>query len=193
MLFKQPPSVRSNAVLKHPFNRDHDHYLGAPDAPLEIVLYGDFLCLFCGELYTTLKLLQQCFDRQVRLVYRHFPMVSLHSLSLEAALAAEAASLQGKFWNMHDLIFQNQIYLVRSSFSRFADELNLKSNPFGNSMGYKTLIYKVSSDLDNGIKNGVIGTPTLFINGTRYTGFHDLENLSKTCLHVIRESCMLFQ
>jgi protein-disulfide isomerase len=171
--------------LMMPFNISRDHFWGLPGSHLEIVEYGDFQCPHCGDIYSSMRLLQEYFGDQLRFIFRHYPLPSIHPLSLEAAMASEAAAFHGKFWEMHDLIFENQLFLVRSSFSRFADQISLNSVLYTNRIDHQKLLKRVLDDFDSGLKSGVIGTPTLFINGERYNGFLDTENLYNACSYAI--------
>jgi protein-disulfide isomerase len=186
MFLKWQTSRDIGTSLKLPFTVSRDHFLGLPESHLEIVEYGDFQCSHCGEIYSSMRLLRGHFGDQLRFIFRHYPLPSVHPLSLEAALASEAAALHGRFWEMHDLIFENQRFLVRSSFSRFADEIGLNGVPYANSIGRRKLLNRVLDDFDSGLQNGVIGTPTLFINGERYNGFLDTENLYDACGYAIK-------
>lgn len=172
-------------MLKLPFSCKRDNFIGLVNAPLELLLYGDFQCQHCGEVYTSVKLLQRYMGDHIRFVFRHFPLLTLHPLALEAAVAAEAAALQGRFWEMYDMIFEQQSYLVRSSFSKFAEKIGLDINSFENSLERKTLIHKVVNDFESGVKSGVDCTPTFFIDGHRYSGFEDFESLYKTCKYAM--------
>ena len=103
-------------MLKMPFCIERDNFFGDAAAPIELVQYGDFQCQHSGSVYTAVKLLQEYLGAELKFIFRHFPLPSLHPLALEAAVASEAAAMQGKFWQMHDMIFEQQKYLVRSSF-----------------------------------------------------------------------------
>lgn len=157
------------------------HFSGLQEAALELVEYGDFMCEHCAEVYPAIKLLQEKLGSSMRFVYRHYPLHAIHPLALEAAIATEAAALQGKFWYMHDMIYENQKHLLRSSFSRFAESINLDLNTFEDSRGHKQLLHKVINDYEKGVQCGVTGTPTFVINGKRYNGFDDFESLYRAC------------
>ena len=159
------------------FRVDYDHYYGCPGAPIELVEYGDFQCNYCGEVYPVIKQLQDCFGDLLKFVYRHFPVSNQHTLALPAAIAAEAAANQGKFWYMHDMIYENQKYLSRTSFSEFAGEIELDIKSFEDCREHKKLLRKVTGDFASGVRSGVDSTPTFFINGMRYEGFDDFGNL----------------
>src|SRR5580658_6513234 len=164
--------------MLHPiFRTDYDHYYGCPLAPIELVQYGDFQCEYCAEVYPVIKWLQDSFGDHLKFVYRHFPIPTRHPLSLQAAVATEAAALQGKFWYMHDMIYENQKYLTRTSFSTFASEIELDTEAFDDCREHRKLFQKVISDFEGGVRSGVDSTPTFFINGVRYVGFDDFENL----------------
>ncbi len=179
-------------ILKHPFNESFDRFAGYPSAPIELLMYGDFQCEFCGDVYVVIKLLQEYLGDDLKFVFRHYPLLTLHPLSLDAAVACEAAASQGMFWAMYDKIYANQRYLVRSSFSRFAEEIGLQINKFENSREHKKLIRKVIGDFESGVKSGVDGTPTFFINGRRYNGFEDFQSLFKTCSYAINLNRMAY-
>jgi protein-disulfide isomerase len=169
------------SMLKMPFNSARDHYQGSLTAPIELMQYGDFQCPHCVEAYPGIKMLIETLGSNIRFVYRHYPLPNIHPLALEAAVAAEAAGFQDKFWYMHDMIFENQKYLLRSSFSTFAKEIELDLEAYENNNKHKRLFHKVINDFESGIKSAVDGTPTFFINGNKYNGFNDFEGLYKTC------------
>jgi protein-disulfide isomerase len=164
--------------MLHPnFRTDYDHYQGCPLAPIELVQYGDFQCEHCADVYPVIKWLQDSFGNHLKFVYRHYPIPTRHPLSLQAAVASEAAALQGKFWHMHDIIYENQKYLTRTSFSEFAREIDLDSQAFEDCREHRKLFQKVISDFEGGVKSGVDSSPTFFINGARYDGFDDFDSL----------------
>lgn len=164
--------------MVHPtFNKDYDHYQGCPFAPIELIQYGDFQCEYCAEAYPVIKWLQDSFGELLKFVYRHYPIPTRHPLSLEAAVATEAAALQGKFWHMHDMIYENQKYLTRTCFSEFAREIDLDVKAFEDCREYRKLHRKVICDFETGVKSGVDSTPTFFILGVRYHGFDDFNSL----------------
>ena len=167
------------------FENQSRHRLGNVDAPLELVQYGDFLCEYCAAVYPAIKELVEKLGNNIRFVFRHFPLHSVHPLAVEAAKAAEAAARQGKFWYMHDMIFENQKYLLRSSFSGFAEAIDLDLKSFEESRGHKSLLQNVVNDFESGHKLGVNYTPAFFINGKRYNGFDDFESLYRTCNYTL--------
>jgi protein-disulfide isomerase len=175
-----------NHKLAVPFNTYTDHYQGNPDAPIQLVQYGDFQCMHCGDVYTIIKCLQKCLGNHLLFVFRHYPLPAKHPLSLEAAIAVEAAALQGKFWQMHNAVFEQQLFLVRSSFCWLAEELELDMTAFYDCRKRTRLMTKPLADFEDGIKSGVDGTPTFFINGQKYTGAADFESLYQACCYAIQ-------
>ena len=167
-----------------------DHFYGLMEAPVQLIQYGDFLCEHCADVYPAIKLLQEKMGNDIIYIFRHYPLHTIHPLALEAAIASEAAALQGKFWYMHDMIFENQKHLLRSSFSGFAEMINLDMKTFEDSRGHKQLFHKVINDFEKGAQFGVNSTPTFFINGQRYNGFDDFESLYRTCSYAANYSRM---
>ncbi|HEX9511551.1 MAG TPA: DsbA family protein [Puia sp.] len=166
------------------FDSNHDNYSGNINAPIELVEYGDFQCEYCANVYPVIRAIQDVLGSGMRFIFRHFPFPRVYSHAIEAAVAAEAAGRQGKFWAMHNLILENQKFLTHSSYSWFAEEIKLNIREFEQDRGDYKVIRKISNDLENGVKSGVNCTPTLFINRIRYTGFTDFKSLYHTCLYV---------
>ncbi|GGB05331.1 DsbA family protein [Puia dinghuensis] len=176
--------------MLHPnFRTDYDHYLGCPRAPLELIQYGDFQCEHCADVYPVIKWLLDSFGDRLKFVYRHYPIPTRHPLSLEAAVATESAALQGKFWYMHDIIYENQKFLTRTSFSEFAREIDLDTCAFEDCREHRKLFRKVISDFEGGVRGGVDSSPTFFINGARYNGFNDFENLYSALQNINQFEC----
>ncbi len=153
--------------LTPPVN-NNDHILGNADAPLELVEYGDYECPYCGRAYPIVKDIQQQLRTDMKFVFRNFPLSKIHPHAFSAAVATEAAGLQGKFWEMHDVIFENQMTLDAENIFRFASILGLDIERFKNDIQQKPLIDKVEKDFESGIRSGVNRTPTFFINGNKY-------------------------
>jgi protein-disulfide isomerase len=167
-------------MLKYLFDHTKEHYFGNPQAPIELMEYGDFQCAHSATVYAEIKKLQQAMGDQLKFVFRHYPF-SGHSLAFDAAVLAEAASLQGKFWQMHDLFLENQEELSLSVLSMFAEEIGIDLASIKDNQMYEQLVQKVNNDLESGRENLVFETPVFFINGYRYTGYRDFESLYKTC------------
>jgi protein-disulfide isomerase len=166
------------------FRTDYDHFQGSPLAPIELIQYGDFQCVYCGDVYPTIKWLQDSFGDLLKFVYRHYPIPTRHPLALQAAVATEAAAMQGKFWLMHDMIYENQKHLTRTSLSDFAREIDLDPQAFEDCREHRKLFRKVISDFEGGVKSGVNSSPTFFVNGVRYDGFDDFDSLYSALVNV---------
>jgi protein-disulfide isomerase len=147
-----------------------DHVQGNPDAPIELVEYGDFECPFCGQAYNSVKAVQAALGDHLRFVFRNFPLAQAHPHALPAAQAAEAAGLQGRFWEMHDVLFEHQDKLDEPSLFRFAGALGLDMERFGRDFASPEVAAKIRADFLSGARSGVNGTPTFFVNGERYDG-----------------------
>ena len=143
-----------------------DHALGASHAPVTVVEYGDFECPNCKQAAPAVKLLLERFPGRVRLVYRHFPLEEVHPHALQAALAAEAAAGQGKFWPMHDLLFDNQRHLKAPQLRGYAQRLELDMLRYDAEMEGELYLQRVREQVEGGERSGVRGTPTFFLNGS---------------------------
>jgi protein-disulfide isomerase len=147
---------------------EYDHIEGRKDAPVELVEYGDYQCPYCGEAYPIVKFIQKQLGNNLRFVFRNFPLKNIHPDAVRAAIASEAAGLQGKYWQMHDLLFENQKRLNPHSLLGYAKELNLNMDQFEADLVDQRLEKKVLDDFYNGLRRGVNATPTFFINGEKY-------------------------
>jgi protein-disulfide isomerase len=161
----------------------NDHAQGPLDAPAVLVEYGDYQCPKCAQAYPVVKAIQERFEGAVCLVFRNMPMTQVHPYAQLAAEAAEAAGAQGKFWEMHDALYENQRYLGRELIGSLARELKLDIALFENNLAAHRFRQRVRRDFMGGIRSGVNGTPTFFINGERYNGH--LEELALTVQEVI--------
>ncbi|APR85345.1 Na+/H+ antiporter NhaA [Minicystis rosea] len=155
-----------------------DHIRGASDALVTLVEYGDFECPFCGRAHLVIREVEKRLGREMRFVFRHFPLAEAHPHALEAAEAAEAASVQGKFWPMHDLLFENQDALESEDLIRYAESLSLDVAELSEDLANDTHLDKIKRDLQSGIRSGVNGTPTFFIDGVRFDEPWDPETLT---------------
>ena len=142
-----------------------DHSLGGAHAPVTLVEYGDFECPNCKQAAPAVKLLLERFTGRVRLVYRHFPLEEVHPHALQAALAAEVAAGQGKFWPMHDLLFENQRHLKPAQLRGYAERLELDMVRYDADMADTVYLQRVREDIEGGKLSGVRATPTFFLNG----------------------------
>ena len=152
-----------------------DHVRG--DGPVELTEFGDFECPYCRDAAPSLRRVLERMDGRVRLRFRHFPIASKHPHALRAAAAAEAAGAQGKFWEMHDLLFSNQKALEDSDLVGYARELGLDVERFEADMNDAAASAAVEEDRLLGEAEGVASTPAFFVDGRRYGGFYDVESL----------------
>ncbi len=168
-------------MLKPLFNSGRDHYWGGLNAQVELMQYGGYQCRHSGVSWPVVIQMKEFFGNDLRFVFRHFPLPNIHHLALEAALAAEAAGLQGRFWEMHTKIMNNQFHLNRASLNVLAEETGLDMGEFISDCKRRHLFKKITNDFESGIHSGVNGTPTFFINGYMYNGFDDFNSLYKVC------------
>ncbi|MEO8820081.1 MAG: thioredoxin domain-containing protein [Ginsengibacter sp.] len=140
-----------------------DHAEGKPSATITLVEYGDYQCAHCGEAYPLIKKLMKEFHDELVFVFRNFPDETRPE-SMIAAQAAEAAALQNKFWEMHDLIFEQQEQLTEGNLIYFAESLNLDVKQFDDDRASQNVLSKIESDIESGIRSEVDGTPTFFID-----------------------------
>jgi len=169
-------SATATAKLKPPVGAS-DHVQGPAKAPVTLVEYGDYECPYCGEAYPVVKALQKRLGEQMRFVFRNFPLAEAHPHAEHAAEAAEAAGAQGKFFEMHDLLYENQDALDDEDLVRYAKALDLDVPRFIKEMKAGTHVERVRADFSSGVRSGVNGTPTFFINGVRHDGPFDLRSL----------------
>jgi protein-disulfide isomerase len=154
-----------------------DHAHGPEDAPYTLVEYGDYECPDCGRLYVILRDLQNDIASRLRVVFRHYPLSGIHHHAQQAAEAAEAVGAQGKFWEMHTLLFERQDALRTKDLIRYAGELSLDVERFRNELKNATYSERVRADFIAGVQNGVNHTPGLFLNSVRYEGNWDRESI----------------
>lgn len=155
-----------------------DHVWGREDASVTLVEYGEFECPDCGRAFFQLKELRDHLDSlDARFVFRHLARDEVHPFSVRAALAAEAAGLQGRFWEMHDHLFMHQHSLEYEELDRHALELGLDVERFDRDLTDPRLLAIVTAHGQGAVQSGVTSTPTLFINGRRYNGSHQLEGM----------------
>lgn len=155
--------------LKNPVTPT-DHSQGPEDAPATLVEYGDYQCPHCGHAHSIVKRVQKHFGKQVRFVFRNFPLSQIHPEAEGAAETAEFAAAHGKFWEMHDLLFENQEQLSDSLFLQLAKKLKLPIDAMESALESGEFATRVGSDFSGGVRSGVNGTPTFFINGRRHDG-----------------------
>ncbi|MEX3846550.1 DsbA family protein [Paraburkholderia sp. BR10882] len=149
-----------------------DHVQGAADAPVTLVEYGDFECPYCGAMYPVIKAVQQAMGERLRFVFRQFPLASMHPHALHAAEMSEAAAAIGRFWEAHDVLYENQSALNDGALATYASHIGIRASDLKAAFegAYDE---RIQGDFDGGLRSGVNGTPTLFINGRRYDGDRD--------------------
>jgi protein-disulfide isomerase len=154
-----------------------DHYQGLENAPIVLVEYGDYQCPSCGQAYPILKQVQKAMGDKLKFVFRNFPLAEIHPAAVNAATAAEVAAGQGKFWEMHDVIFEHQYNLSYSQLFKLASMAKLDVTQF--EMEYAKEVYRkrIDADFESGVRSGVNGTPSFFINGEKYNGSWQGESL----------------
>ena len=165
------------AVLTLPVTEGRDHIQGPADAPLTLVEYGDYECPYCGAAYPIIKDIQARMGEQLRFVFRNFPISTSHPHAEHAAEAAEAAAAQSRFWPMHDLLYENQQRLCDQDLRTYADRLGLDLERFDHELAEHIHAPRVHDDFLSGVRSGVNGTPTFYINGARHDDSFDTETL----------------
>jgi protein-disulfide isomerase len=170
------PSSDSLSQLLLPIQPE-DHVEGDPHARYTLVEYGDYECPACGSLFQTIRQLHAQFGDNIRLVFRHYPLSGIHPHAEQAAEAAEAAAAQGRFWEMHDLLFEHQNALRPKDLYKYSEQLGLDSKRFRDELKDRKYEDRVREDFRRGVANGVYGTPGLFVNGIRHNGELDVASI----------------
>jgi len=166
-----------DTVLAVPVDEDRDHIQGPGDAPVTLVEYGDYECPYCGAAYPIVKELQDRMGERLRFVFRNFPITTSHPHAEQAAEAAEAAAAQRRFWEMHDLLYENQRRLSDQDLHAYADQLGLDVDRFDKELADHTHAPRVREDFMSGVRSGVNGTPSFYVNGARHDDSYDVETL----------------
>ena len=164
------------ATLKIPIT-SNDHIQGDEHAPIILVEYGDYQCPHCGRAYPIVKQVQKHFGKRLGFVFRNFPLSEMHPEAEGAAEAAEFAASQGRFWEMHDAIFENQDTLGLPLLLELAEKLGLSAEALERALNDGEYAKRVKDDFLGGVRSGVNGTPTFFINGHRHDGPFEFEDL----------------
>jgi len=163
-------------TLKIPVTQ-HDHIRGPADAPITLVEYGDYECPHCGLAHPIVNAVQEHFARRLRFVFRHFPLNQIHPNAEAAAESAEFAGARGRFWEMHDGIYDNQDRLGLPLLLALAVRLGLSEPELRNALASGEYEPKVRVDFLGGVRSGVNGTPAFFINGERHDGTYEFDDL----------------
>ena len=164
------------AKLSIPISAE-DHLKGDLDAEVNLVEYGDYQCPSCGEAYPIVKRLQKHYGKRLLFVFRNFPLSQMHPQAEAAAEAAEFASAHGKFWEMHDLLYENQQRLRDEDLRTYAERLELDVELFDKQMAEHAHAERIHEDFMSGVRSGVNGTPTFYINGVRHDDSYETEVL----------------
>jgi len=154
-----------------------DHIQGDKNALITLVEYGDYECPYCGAAYPIVKRIQEYFGERLQFVFRNFPLVESHPHAGMAAMTAEFAATHNKFWDMHDMLYENQENLEISDLLAYAKEFNLSDKDLKNAIENEIYNEKIQNDFMGGVRSGVNGTPTFFINEIRHNGSFEYENL----------------
>jgi protein-disulfide isomerase len=160
-----------------PVTSDRDHIQGSSTAPVTLVEYGDYECPYCGRAYPIIKEVQRHLGNKLRFVFRNFPLTEVHPHAQHAAEAAEAAAVQDRFWKMHDYLYEHQQALDDKYLEKYAENLGLNLAKFNIDMSSHVHAGRIREDFLSGVRSGVNGTPTFYINAIRYNGPVDLETL----------------
>ena len=165
-----------------------DHIQGLDTAPVTLVEYGDYECPYCGHAYPIIKQVQKNLGNKLRFIFRNFPITQIHPHAQHAAEAAEVAAAQNKFWEMHDYLYEHQQALDDNHLEKYARRLGLDM------INSNTIFYKhayarrVREDFLSGVRGGVNGTPSFYLNGIRYNDSWNFETLLETLVYTIKEN-----
>ena len=172
------PRSLEEPALTVPVSETRDHIRGPRSARVTLLEYGDFECPHCGRAHLILKQLEDRMKDQYRFVFRHFPLAQMHPHAERSRRGRRGGGAQRRFWQMHDTLFENQDQLDDSSLQEYAFALGLNVLRFVDEIANGVHTKRVREDFSNGVRSGVNGTPTLFINGRRHDGPLDLESLT---------------
>jgi protein-disulfide isomerase len=165
------------AEVTLPVSEDRDHTQGPMDAPVTLLEYGDYECPYCGAAYPIVKQVQARMGERLRFVFRNFPIATSHPHAEQAAEAAEAAAAQGRFWEMHDFLYEHQRHLETADLHAYAEELGLEVDRFDRELAEHAHAARVREDFMSGVRSGVNGTPTFYVNGKRHDSSYDIDTL----------------
>ena len=166
-----------DTVLAVAVDDDRDHIQGPADAAVTLVEYGDYECPYCGAAYPIVKELQARMGDRLRFVFRNFPITTSHPHAEQAAEAAEAGAAQGRFWEMHDLLYENQTQLRDQDLHAYAEQLGIDVERFDKDLAEHVHAPRVREDFMSGVRSGVNGTPSFYVNGARHDDSYDFETL----------------
>jgi len=173
---KHEPTNVTHVALALPVS-GRDHIQGPSDARITLLEYGDYECPYCGAAYPVVKAVQKHLGAKLLFAFRNFPLINSHPHAERAAEAAEAAGTQGRFWEMHDLLYENQQALEDEDIAGYAARLKLDSRRLIDEVSAGAYTARVREDFRMGARAGVNGTPTFYINGQQYGGMPTVEGL----------------
>lgn len=153
--------------------KNNDHQWGNAQASLTLIEYGDYQCPYCARAHSLVERLMKEFGREILFSFRNFPLQEIHPLALHAAQSAEAAGVQGKFWTMHHMIFNNQRKITHNFLRYLAVELSLNMEQFERDQKDETIRARIEEEFEEGLRNGVNRTPTFFLNGERFNHYDE--------------------
>ncbi|MGI9010952.1 MAG: DsbA family protein [Nitrososphaeraceae archaeon] len=171
--------------LTLPVSSSRDHIQGPQKAPITLLEYGDYECPYCGQAFSIVKLVQNLLVDNLRFVFRNFPLTQIHLHAQHAAEAAECAGAQNRFWEMHDILYEHQQALEDEDLESYVELLKLDIPKFQSDLYNHFFADRVREDFLSGIRSGVNGTPTFYINGRRYNDSWDVETLTASLRSVI--------
>jgi protein-disulfide isomerase len=172
--------------LYTPVDPRRDHILGPTNTQLSLVEYGDYECPYCGRAHLEMRAVRRHFKDELSFAFRNFPLTQMHPHAAQAAEAAEAAGAQGRFWEMHDMLYENQGALEYEDLLGYAQALRLDGRSFELALSRHTYLPRIRDDFFGGVRGGVNGTPCFFINGRRHDEAWDARSLIRA-LEAARE------
>jgi protein-disulfide isomerase len=166
---------------------EKDHVEGPAGVRVTLLEYGDYQCPYCGEAYPIVKKIQEKYSDSLRFVFRNFPLTQVHPFAETGAEIAEAAAAQGKFWEMHDFLYENQQHLSSVEyFLQYAEtKLGLDAKKMREEISNHVYLPRIRQDFSTGVRSGVNGTPTFFINDFRHNGDYEFDTLAEAIEKVL--------
>lgn len=174
--------------LTLPVNSSRDHVLGPQKAPITLLEYGDYECPYCRQANRIVANVVQQLGNNMRFAFRNFPLTQIHPHAQHAAEAAECAGAQDRFWEMHHILYENQHAIEDENLVEYAKILELNMSRFQNDFYNHNFAGLVREDFLSGIRSGVNGTPTFYINGMRYNDSWNQETLTRTLIDILNEN-----
>jgi len=173
----QAKAMQTTDQLAAPIT-ETDHAQGSESAAVTLVEYGDYQCPHCAMAHPVIKALQQHFADDLRFVFRHFPLMQIHAFAEPACETAELSGAFGRFWPMHDSLYENQEMLGVPLFVALSEALGMPKQKLIHALTHHDFRAKIETDVVGGMRSGVSVTPTFFINGNRYQGANDFSTLA---------------